>query len=107
MKLIAFVTPVSHEASYLSSPGSCRGGDSPENSAGRKYFDHKSCKARCDITVSCTGYVLPKSGHWCETYTSVGATGDGRAGITCYMKTSGMLVISRLYSWYYYYYYYN
>ena len=78
-----------HEASYTISEGSCRGGHSPENSAGQKYFEGRLCKERCDQAVSCTGYVKPNSGTWCETYTSVGATGDGRAGMNCYMKISG------------------
>ena len=75
---------------YHESVGACRGGSSPGNSAGKQYFSGLSgrdCRNRCDSLSTCTGYVLPVSGsNWCETYTSVGASGDGRTSYKCYMK---------------------
>merc|ERR1719401_506003 len=64
---------------YVSTVGACRGGASPSSNAGLSFYRHRNCEALCDADAGCTGYVLPVSGsNWCETYTSIGATGDGR-----------------------------
>ena len=54
----------------------------------RQYFADRDCRDRCDASSNCTGYNLPVNGsaNWCETYTSAGASGDGRADFKCYMK---------------------
>merc|ERR1719284_2057805 len=73
--------------SYIRSEGACRGGASPGNNAGLKFFRDRNCEARCNQAATCTGYVLPKSAaNWCETYTSKGAKGDGRTQFWCFMK---------------------
>lgn len=72
---------------YTRSLGACRKGESPERNAGLTFFRHRNCRALCNSQSRCTGYVLPKSSsNWCETYTSKGASGDGR-NFWCYMKT--------------------
>jgi len=71
---------------YDQATGACRGGNSPGNNAGLKFYSNRNCKAVCSADVKCTAYVLPKSNsNWCETYTSVGITADGR-NYWCYMK---------------------
>ena len=74
--------------SYTHTVGACRGGNNPENDAGHKYWPGVDweCEYRCNRDHSCTGYLLDKTGNGCVTYTSVGATGDGRPGYICYMK---------------------
>ena len=75
---------------YKKSTGACRGGNSPANRAGSVNYKDRNCKDRCDISNTCTGYVLPVDGsEWCETYASVGATGDGRNSFECFMKHTG------------------
>ena len=72
---------------YVSSVGACGGGDNPENGAGLTYYSDRNCLARCNEDSSCTGYDVPVDGsNWCETFTSVGATGDGRSQFLCFMK---------------------
>ena len=73
---------------YVESIGGCRGGASPDNDAGLAYYDDQLCRDRCDYNSTCTGYVIPVSDEfeWCETYTSIGATGDGNSDYKCYMK---------------------
>merc|ERR1719443_2708716 len=71
---------------YVFSYGACRGGETPERNAGLKLYYDGNCKQRCDQHPTCTGFVLPLGEpSWCETYTSPGAKGDGRA-YRCYMK---------------------
>jgi len=42
----------------------------------------------CNREHRCTGYTVPvRHSNWCETYTSLGATGDGRSAYKCHMKT--------------------
>jgi len=39
------------------------------------------------MSDECTGFALQEAGaKLCETYTSVGATGDGQSSMKCYMK---------------------
>ena len=77
-------------AGYTASQGACRGGDKPANKAGKKLYRDRNCKDRCDKDGSCTGYVLPVSrANWCETYPSLGATGNGHKSYKCYMKNGG------------------
>ena len=65
---------------------------SPDNNAGKKVFEDKNCMERCNIDSDCTGFTFPVSdSDWCETYTSIGATGDGRSAYTCYMKQSNVI----------------
>ena len=72
---------------YVSSVGKCRGGDNPENNAGAVTYSDSNCFSRCFQNSSSTGYNVPVSGDkWCETITSVGATGDGRPPFQCFMK---------------------
>ena len=50
-------------------------------------YRDRNCLNYCNHDRSCTGYGVPVSGaNWCETYTSVGATGDGRSEYQCFMK---------------------
>jgi len=73
---------------YEYSKGACRGGDQSENNAGLKFYGDDKCKDRCDEDQNCTGFNYPPGPGkptWCETYTSVGAVGDGR-NFRCYMK---------------------
>jgi len=85
--------------SYVESKGACRGGTSPGGNAGLVYHKNRDCRHRCDIDPSCTGYVMPNSyvdwrywrqfPNWCETYTSLGVTGDGSSnkhGYKCHAK---------------------
>jgi len=74
---------------YVKSAGACRGGNSPQGYAGHWYHRNRNCKALCDQSAWCTGYVMPQSANsnWCETYVSAGARGDGRATFDCYMKS--------------------
>ena len=45
---------------------------------------------KCDEDADCTAYDLPTDGsNWCETFTGVGTSGNGKDGITCYVKKSG------------------
>jgi len=82
--------PTPAPMSFIRTEGACRGGNSPGNNAGLRFFSNRNCEATCRADAACTGYVLPKSNsNWCETYTSVGATGDGRTSFWCYMKTGG------------------
>ena len=79
---------------YHESVGACRGGISPGNYAGSQTFSDRDCRNRCDDLSTCTGYVLPVSGsNWCETYTSAGASGDGRTNFKCYMK-KGIYIVN-------------
>ena len=72
---------------YVSSTGACRGGARPANNAGLRFFGEKDCMTRCETDYTCTGYNVPVPGeNWCETFTSKGATGDGRTAYKCYMK---------------------
>ena len=72
---------------YVSSVGACRGGENPENSAGLTFYRDSNCLDRCNQDSSCTGYNVPVDGsNWCETFTSVVATGDGRSRFQCFMK---------------------
>ena len=53
----------------------------------------EECRNRCSQNTSCTAYLIPtelwpKSKDWCERFTSVGATGDGRTSFECFTKTS-------------------
>ena len=76
----------------MTSTGVCRGGNSPENEAGKQLFGDKDCTKRCNGNLECTGFAVPKSGDsWCDTYTSIGATGDGRSQFTCYMKQGNVI----------------
>ena len=78
------------EIYYTKSTGTCRGGNSPENSAGYEMFRDRNCKDRCGKSETCTGYMLLVDvANRCWTYTSAGATGDGRSGIECFMKQKG------------------
>ena len=77
---------------YIRSAGACRGGQNPENSAGLTLHRDLNCLNRCDQNTSCTGYTLHVGGfNWCETFTSVGVTGDGRSGFQCFTKGNGKL----------------
>ena len=77
-------------AGYTASQGACRGGNNPASKAGKKFYNDRNCKDRCDKSGTCTGYVLPVSGaNWCETYTSPAATGNGHSSYKCYMKNGG------------------
>ena len=92
-----------HKVDYVTSSGTCRGGNSPENYAGIKTFHDKACRERCNMNFMCTGFVLPVPGtndwwydwnDWCQTYTSIGATGNGDMsgnGYTCYMKEGNVI----------------
>merc|ERR1711902_237610 len=72
---------------YISSVGACRGGYNPENNAGMTKYLDRNCRNRCDQDSSCQAYVVPVSGaNWCETYTSIAATGDGRSAYQCFSK---------------------
>ena len=72
---------------YISSVGACRGGETPGNNAGLTFYRDRNCLNRCNQDSSCTGYTLPVNGaNWCETFTSVGVTGDGRTGFQCFTK---------------------
>ena len=72
--------------------GACEGGNTSENSRVSQYFADKDCRERCDMNSMCTGFVLPVSGaNWCQTYTSIGATGDGRDSYYCYMKHGNII----------------
>ena len=82
---------------YTKSIGGCRGGLNPENEAGMSYFGPgvtpEECRNSCSQNTSCTAYLIPtelwpKSKDWCERFTSVGATGDGRTSFECFTKTS-------------------
>ena len=82
---------------YTKSIGGCRGGLNPENEAGMTYFGPgvtpEECRNSCSQNSSCTAYLIPtelwpKSKDWCERFTSVGATGDGRTSFECFSKTS-------------------
>merc|ERR1719499_2765416 len=76
------------EYEYHASVGACRGGKSPNNNAGLKFYSNRNCRALCNATENCTGYVLPvNNSNWCETYTSSQASGDGRTSFKCYMKS--------------------
>ena len=47
---------------------------------------------KCDEDADCTAYDLPTDGsNWCETFTGVGTSGNGKDGITCYVKKSGVV----------------
>ena len=53
----------------------------------------EECRNSCSQNTSCTAYLIPtelwpKSKDWCERFTSVGATGDGRTSFECFTKTS-------------------
>ena len=53
----------------------------------------EECRNSCSQDSSCTAYLIPtelwpKSKDWCERFTSVGATGDGRTSFECFTKTS-------------------
>ena len=65
---------------------------------GRKFINgitSEDCRKRCENDPSCSGYNLPVTGtNWCETYTSVGVTGDGRTAFECWTK--GIVLISVL-----------
>ena len=78
-------------AGYTASQGACRGGNNPASKAGKKFYNDRNCKDRCDNSGTCTGYVLPEwsGANWCETYTSLGATGDGNSRWKCNMKNGG------------------
>jgi len=78
---------------FTASVGACRGGLQPERYAGLKFYRDRGCQARCiKAGAACQGYVLPVSGsYWCETYTSEGATGDGRTRFMCYMKSDAVV----------------
>jgi len=75
-------------SAYRDTVGACRGGEEPENNAGLEFFSDRNCQTRCDNDYYCTGYVLPvrDDKNWCETYTSPGASGDGREPFKCFMK---------------------
>jgi len=75
-------------STYRDTVGACRGGESPGNDAGRKYYSNRNCQTRCNQDVDCTGYVLPVKAdkNWCETYTSKGASGDDRELFKCFIK---------------------
>lgn len=78
--------PTMYTGGYVQTKGACRGGRAPQNNAGLRFYRDNLCKSRCNKSVICTGYVLPAVGEaWCETYTSPGATGDGR-NFRCFMK---------------------
>ena len=82
---------------YGSSAGECRGGNSPENVAGQKVYEDRDCRDRCNMDSGCTGYVLPENGdNWCETYSSIGATGNGDSKYACYMKQGNVVAQVRL-----------
>ena len=83
-------------ADFTKSAGACRGGESPENNAGKKSFHGitaEDCKKGCENDPSCSGYNLPMDGsNSCETFTSVGVTGDGQTTYECWTK--GIILIS-------------
>ena len=80
------------EIYYTKSTGGCRGGNSPANEAGKAYYDDRNCKDRCGKSETCTGYMLPVAGsNWCQTFTSAGATGNGKSSYECFMKQKGTL----------------
>lgn len=88
MLLLAFLFGAAIAQEWERSEGACRGGESPGNNAGLKFFRDRTCKDKCAADNNCTGYVVPKSNsNWCETYTSKGAKGDTRTSFWCYMKT--------------------
>ena len=72
----------------MKSVGACRGGENKDRNAGLKLHRDLDCHKRCTQDPSCGAYVMPvsKKSNWCETYTSVGATGDGRTAYECYTK---------------------
>lgn len=68
-------------------------GGSPD-SLGRQAFPVEKpdpCRNRCLQDPSCAAYEIPAKGtsgsDWCVTYTSVGASGDGRVRYECYTKS--------------------
>ena len=70
---------------YISSVGACRGGENPANNGGLTFHRDRNCLNRCNQDSSCTGYTVPVDGaNWCETFTSVGVTGDGRSEFQCF-----------------------
>ena len=72
---------------YIRSVGACRGGENPANNGGLTFHRDRNCLNRCNQDSSCTGYTVPVSGaNWCETFTSVGVTGDGRSAYQCFTK---------------------
>ena len=76
----------------MTSSGACRGGNYPKNDAGKHIFTDKDCRERCNENPTCSGFVLPNDGaSWCETFTSIGATGDGRSQFTCFMKPGNVI----------------
>ena len=75
---------------YTESEGACRGGNNPQNQAGRRYYMDRKCKDRCSTSRACTGYDMPSLESWCDTYTSEGATGNGLSNMKCYMKQRGI-----------------
>lgn len=76
------------KSAYRDTVGACRGGEEPGLNAGLKFFSDRNCQNRCDQDYYCSGYVLPvnKDKNWCETYTSKGASGDGRTPFKCFIK---------------------
>ena len=73
--------------SYVESVGACRGGASPANNAGLKFYRDRKCEDRCNLSAECAAYTLPiTSDNWCETFTSLGATGNGQSKFKCYTK---------------------
>jgi len=93
---------------YNTELGACRGGKSPNNNAGLKFYSNRNCESVCNDDDNCTGFVLPKTdSNWCETYTSVGIKGDDR-NYWCFIKDNlpqpscreGDKVTCTCYKWY-------
>ena len=86
------------EFEYAETLGVCQGGYSPQNNAGKQnYAWDRKCKARCDSSSTCTGYILgiffTNAADWCNTYTSVGATGNAgnwASSFVCNVKETGI-----------------
>merc|ERR1719271_278131 len=78
-------------SNYVLSQGVCSGA--------RTLYHDRDCQSRCDADSSCTAYLMapnygwmPTKGtnapNWCQTYATIGVTGDGSAENGCYIKTA-------------------
>jgi hypothetical protein len=60
--------------------GACRGGNSPENNAGRSVYGDCNFQERFHNSETCTGLVLAlNDDNWCTARSLLKLTGDGRA----------------------------
>ena len=75
---------------FIKTTGACRGGNYVPYKSPKKFYDDTSpeeCKLLCCQDSSCTGYTLPSNGEqWCETYESIGSTGNGNSQYDCFWK---------------------